>query len=64
MYDSIVKHYILCDQVHNQSDHCPIVLEKQWNRACGDDNSIYRNELANCLKYIQVPIEVINCNNM
>ena len=26
LYDSIVKHYSLCDEVDNQSDHCPIVL--------------------------------------
>ena len=26
LYDSIVKHYILCDEVDNQSDNCPIVL--------------------------------------
>ena len=26
LYDSIVKHYSLCDEVDNQSDHCTIVL--------------------------------------
>ena len=26
LYDYIVKHYSLCDEVDNQSDHCPIVL--------------------------------------
>ena len=26
LYDSMVKHYSLCDEVDNLSDHCPIVL--------------------------------------
>ena len=26
LYDSIVKHSSLCDEVDNQSGHCPIVL--------------------------------------
>ena len=32
-YDSIVKHYSLCDKVDNQSDHCPLVLSL-YNDVC------------------------------
>ena len=48
LYDSIVKHYSLCDEVDNQSDHCPIVLSLNID-VC---KTIYRNY--SCISRIHV----------
>ena len=80
--DVISSYYIICNDVENQSDHSPIVLEllidiskhitvpynskpcKNLKCANQKDIDMYKTKLDNILHYIDMPYELLQCNNV
>ena len=80
--DVISSYYSICNDVENQSDHSPIVLEfliyinnhitvpynskpcTNWKCAILKDIYMYKTKLENSLHYIDMPYELLQCNNV
>ena len=80
--DVISSYYSICNDVENQSDHSPIVLEllidiskhitvpynskpcKNWKCANQKDIDMYKTKLDNKLHFIDMPYELLQCNNV